>query len=219
MSLPFTAEQFLDVFRQYNTGVWPMQVVLTMLAVITVALALGGKARSGRLVALCIAVQWIWTGIAYHWWFFSRINPAARGFAVLWVAGAIAFAISGWGRGSLSFRTTRRWRMAVGATFVVYALVIYPALGYWGGRAYPYGPTYGAPCPVTICTFGLLWLARSPLPRYVLIAPILWAAVGSVAAFSLGVHEDLGLLPAGLGGFALLFGAPRSEAAMADTTA
>ena len=28
MKLPFTPDQFLDVFRQYNTAVWPMQILL-----------------------------------------------------------------------------------------------------------------------------------------------------------------------------------------------
>jgi hypothetical protein len=29
--MPFTVEQFLDVFAHYNLGVWPAQVVLTLL--------------------------------------------------------------------------------------------------------------------------------------------------------------------------------------------
>lgn len=32
----------------------------------------------------------------------------------------------------------------------------------------------------------------------VLVVPLLWAAVGSTAAFTLGVYQDLGLLVAGL---------------------
>ena len=32
MDLPFTVEQFVDVFSQYNVAVWPAQTVLTALA-------------------------------------------------------------------------------------------------------------------------------------------------------------------------------------------
>lgn len=32
MQLPFTTEQFFDVFRAYNTAVWPAQLVLVVLA-------------------------------------------------------------------------------------------------------------------------------------------------------------------------------------------
>ena len=59
---------------------------------------------------------------------------------------------------------------------------------------------FGAPCPVTIFTIGLLWLARPPVRWFLIVVPVLWATVGSSAAFSLGIREDLGLLVAGLSG-------------------
>ena len=31
MNLPFTVEQFLDVFAQYNQAVWPIQIVAYVL--------------------------------------------------------------------------------------------------------------------------------------------------------------------------------------------
>lgn len=211
MSLPFTEAQFLEVFRQYNTAIWPAQVALTGLALFAIAVAASGKAWSGKVVAAVLAVEWSWTAIVYHWLFFRQINPAAGAFAALWFAGALAFAWSALGRQPLSFRTTDRWQLAVGGSLIVYALVVYPLLGYLGGRIYPAAPTFGAPCPVTITTVGLLWLARRPLSRLLLIAPILWAVVGTVAAFSLGVREDLGLLVAGLSALALAV-APRVQA-------
>jgi hypothetical protein len=42
------------------------------------------------------------------------------------------------------------------------------------------------------------FFAARPVPRLALVVPILWAAVGSSAAFGLGVVEDLGLLVAGI---------------------
>ena len=35
MNLPFTAEQFFDVFRRYNESVWPAQLALNAIALIT----------------------------------------------------------------------------------------------------------------------------------------------------------------------------------------
>jgi len=201
MSLPFTIREFLDVFARYNTAIWPFQLVMTAAALGAVVLALRGG--SGRWVATYLVAQWAWTGVAYHWLFFSPINPAARGFAVLWLAGALAFLWAGASKGRLVFRTDNPRRLAVGTSLIAYALVVYPILGHVDGRAYPFSPTYGAPCPVTILTFGLLWIASPSLPRYVLVAPVLWAAVGSSAAFALQVREDLGLLVAGLSGIVL----------------
>jgi len=211
MSMPFTIREFLDVFARYNTAIWPFQLVMTAAALGAVVMALRGG--SGRLVGAYLVAQWAWTGVVYHWLFFSAINPAARGFAMLWLAGALAFAWAGLWKGRLVFRTTSPPRLIVGTLLIAYALVVYPILGHFDGRAYPFSPTYGAPCPVTILTFGLLWLVRPPLSRFLLIAPVLWAAVGSVAAFSLDVREDLGLLVAGVSGIVLaLLPAPQPRA-------
>jgi hypothetical protein len=59
-------------------------------------------------------------------------------------------------------------------------------------------PTFGLPCPTTIFTLGILLFATAPLPRSVFAVPLLWAAVGSTAAFRFGIPQDLGLLVAGL---------------------
>jgi len=52
-------------------------------------------------------------------------------------------------------------------------------------------------------------VAAPPVPRLVFLVPVLWAAVGSVAAFSLGVVEDFGLLAAGIVALAALLATPR----------
>lgn len=205
MSLPFTADQFFEVFRQYNTSIWPVQLLLVALAVGAAVLALRPKRRSGQIVAVYLAAQWCWTGVVYHWWFFSQINPAATLFAAIWVLGAIAFATAAGGRRALSFRTGNPWRLGIGALLIAYALVVYPLLGLVDGHAYPTAPTFGAPCPVAIYTFGLLWLVSGRLSVRVVLAPMAWAAIASTAAFTLGVYEDLGLLVAGLSGLTLVF--------------
>ena len=38
MNLPFTVEQFLRIFEKYNRAVWPMQVLLVILAGIALLL-------------------------------------------------------------------------------------------------------------------------------------------------------------------------------------
>lgn len=73
---------------------------------------------------------------------------------------------------------------------------MYPALGKLVGHDYPAAPTFGLPCPTTIFTVGILMLTTSGTPRLAYAAPVLWAAVGSSAAFLLGVYQDLSLVVA-----------------------
>jgi len=79
--LPFTREQFLEVFASYNTAVWPAQLVAYGIGGLLVALLLSHSARAGRLVAAGLAVMWLWTGVAYHGVYFSKINAMAPAFA------------------------------------------------------------------------------------------------------------------------------------------
>jgi hypothetical protein len=108
-------------------------------------------------------------------------------------------------RGRLRFSPVADWRGATGGILIAYALLAYPLLGWLAGHRYPRAPTFGVPCPTAIFTLGILLLAAPPVPRVAYIVPVLWAAVGSVAAFALGVPEDLGLLAAGIAALVAAF--------------
>jgi hypothetical protein len=77
MKIPFTTEQFMDVFRAYNQTVYPAQVVLFIIALLIASLAIVPKGQSDRIISYGLAFLWIWMGLVYHLLFFSRINPAA----------------------------------------------------------------------------------------------------------------------------------------------
>lgn len=196
--LPFTPEQFFAVFARYNKGVWPMQVVLYAIAILILSLLFSGRAWASRQISKLLAAVWAWMAIAYHFTYFSSINAAAWVFGAAFLLGGFAFVWSGVVKDRLAFRPVAGVRGIAGAALVVFALVIYPAIGYLLGHRYPAAPTFGLPCPTTIFTLGLLLYAAHPVPRSVFVVPLLWAVVGSVAAFQLGVLEDLALLAAGL---------------------
>lgn len=203
MTLPFTVEQFHDVFRQYNEAVWPAQWVLYALAVIAVV-HLFLPHRSGRLVSAILAVLWAWMAVAYHFAFFARINPLAYAFSVVSLMGAWLFVWEGVLLGRLRFTRRSGVFSWVGAALIVFALVVYPAWSWLAGQRYPFMPTFGLPCPTTIFTIGMLAFRAAPYPRSPLVVPVLWSAVGAQAAILLGVHQDLGLAAAGIAGLIML---------------
>lgn len=203
MSLPFSREAFLAVFAQYNQGIWPAQALLLLLALFAVWAAGRGRPWSGRAVAAVLGLLWLWTGAVYHWTFFTALNPPAWAFGALVIAQGLAFLWVGAWRGRLEFR----WRADAygwtGAALIAYALAVYPALAVLFGHAYPAMPTFGAPCPTTIFTFGLL-LWTPHLARWLLAIPFAWSVVGVSAALQLGVWEDIGLVVAGVIGTTML---------------
>jgi hypothetical protein len=212
MQLPFTVEQFFGVFRDYNTTLWPVQLILFALGVAAVAFVVFPRDWSGTAVSAILAGLWAWLGIIYHFVFFSAINPVAYGFAAFSILGALILLWQGVIRKKLEFRLAFTFRTVVGLTLILFALVIYPAWSVYTGHGYPELPTFGLPCPTTIFTIGLFALTVRPYPRSPLVVPILWSFIGGQAAFLLHVPQDLGLIVAGVVGLVLLVRAYRHEA-------
>ena len=210
MALPFTVEQFYGVFVDYNTAVWPVQWILVALALAAVVGVLMPPPESGVAVSVILGLLWAWIAVAYHLAFFSRISPAAYGFAAVSAVGAVVFVWQGVVRRRLTFRWVPGPKAIAGVTLIVFALVVYPVWSAYAGHPYPATPTFGLPCPTTIFTIGLLCFAVPPTPRSPLVVPVLWCAVGSQAAFLLGVQPDLGLIAAGVVGLGLLLPLGRS---------
>jgi hypothetical protein len=198
MSLPFTQDQFLNVFQNYNNAVSPMQIVFVLLGLTAIYLAARRQSQSDRIIAAILSFFWLWMAVVYHLIFFTAINPAAYLFAFLFALQGALFIFAGLLKGSLSFRYTKNVYGITGAFLLAYALAIYPMLGYLFGHSYPNSPTFGLPCPTTIFTFGLLLWTDRRVPIYVLVIPLLWSFLGASAASSLGIFEDLGLFVAGV---------------------
>ncbi len=197
--LPFTREQFLSVFANYNQGVWPAQVAAYLLGLAAVVAVVLHARPAGRVVGAVLAAMWVWTGVAYHGLYFSAINKPALLFGALFALQGGLFAYAAVARNRLAFHGTAGPRAWVGWGLVFYAGVLYPLIGRWAGEAYPAMPMFGiTPCPVTLFSFGLLLLASGPLPRWLLVVPLLWSAIGGSAAYLLGVPQDWLLLLSGV---------------------
>jgi hypothetical protein len=195
--LPFTRDQFLEVFAAYNEAIGPVQVAAYLLAAVSVALLFRPGRPAGRIVVVVLAVMWLWTGVAYHGLFFASINQAALLFAAFFVVEGVLLLHAaltdrlrfGFGRGAAAW---------IGVAFILYAAVLYPLIGTAFGHAWPEMPMFGVtPCPVTIFTFGILLLATTPVPRRLLVIPFLWSLLGGSAAILLDVPQDWLLLASG----------------------
>jgi hypothetical protein len=197
--LPFSREQFFAVFADYNTAVWPMQIVAYLVAAGLLGLMLRPSRGRDRLIGAGLALMWAWTGIAYHVLHFASINRAAWLFGAMFVLQAALLLHACLFGPSLAFAPARGPRAALGWALALYAVVAYPLLGLAAGHRAAELPLVGiTPCPVTIFTFGLLLLARMPLPRRLLVIPIGWSLIGGSAAFLLGVVQDWLLLASGI---------------------
>jgi hypothetical protein len=198
MVFPFTEEQFLNNFAQYNSGIFPAQIFLYLLAGLATYLVFNKRTFSNRFISGILAFLWLWTGVVYYIIYFSAINKPAYLFGILFIIQALMFLKYGIFDRKLSFRFNKDRYGFTGMAMILYALVLYPIFGYLLGHVYPYQPIFGAPCPTTIFTFGLLLWIPSKLPKRILIIPLIWSLVGFSAAFAFGILEDVLLLVSGV---------------------
>ena len=196
MDLPFTTEQFFDVFFAYNTALWPAVVALWLAAAGTSAVLLASGRPLDRWISGLLAALWAWAALAYHVAFFTRINPAAWFFAAFFLIQSGLFFWLGVVRRRLSFSPGRdRWA-PIAWSLIAYSL-LYPGINALQHLSLVRIPTFGVPCPTMIFTAGMLMLATPPFVR-LSIVPVLWSMVAGSAASVLGVRADYALPVAGI---------------------
>jgi hypothetical protein len=198
MKMPFTTEEFLHVFQRYNETVWPLQVMFFGVAVYVV-LSIFRKGQYTNIIAFSfLAFLWIWMGVLYHLVFFSQINKAANVFGVVFILQGFLFLYFGAYRQMIKLEVRHEVSGVLGTIILLYALILYPIAGLFLGHVYPLSPTFGAPCPTVIFTFGILLFSQYRLPWYLVIVPFLWSLIGLSAAITLSMPEDFGLVAAGV---------------------
>jgi Family of unknown function (DUF6064) len=195
MRLPFTDQQFFDVFGSYNAASWPIVVGLWLATIACAAGFVRGSVQSVALSTLA-AAHWLVSGVVYHALFFTTINPAAWWFAGLFMLEAAAFVWFGIVRRSLVFHRERTTLHGIALAFVAYSLA-YPFLVMLSGHFPPRAPLFAVPCPTTVFTTGLLLTAR-PARAALVIVPTIWAVIGGTAAFAFGMTPDLVLFAAAI---------------------
>lgn len=198
MNLPFTIEQFLQVFRDYNTSIFPFQLILYALALSAIYFVIKPSRISTLFIGSILGFLWLWMGIVYHIIFFATINKAAFLFGFLFILEGLLIVYFTLFKKTLTFKFKPNIYGITGMIMIVFALLIYPLVGYLLGHIYPASPTFGLPCPTTIFTFGILLMSVDRIPWAVLFIPFLWSLLGFSAALQLGIIEDTGLLVAGL---------------------
>ncbi len=198
MKPPFTVEHFFEVFKNYNQSVFPMQFLIVFLGFLMIYFTIKPNPKSDSIISFLLALFWFWMGIVYHIIFFSAINKLAYLFGGLFIIQGVLFLYFGVYENKLTFHFKKDIYGITGMILMIFAMIIYPILGYLFGHIYPFSPTFGLPCPTTIFTFGLIVLNLKKRTIWILIIPIFWSLIGFTAVFQFGILEDYGLIVASL---------------------
>lgn len=197
--MPFTIEEFLGVFESYNAAVWPMQIILNLLAVVCLFLLISSFKGKSAVINGVLILLWLWMGLVYQIMYFTSISSIGFLFGALFVLQAMIFSYFAYFRPeNLSYRFKLNISGFLGIIFILYSLLIYPVFANDIGHIYPQTPTFGLPCPTTIFTFGILMFSVTRVRWYIMVIPFTWSLIGFAAAYNLGMTEDYFLVFAGV---------------------
>src|SRR5262245_60582860 len=159
-SFPFAADVYFSLFETYNSAIWPAQLVAYGLGILALVVALRPLAAGGRIALAFLSIFWLWNGIAYPLLHCLQINFAAPGFAALFVLQGVLFAgYAVGGRSIFRFRTdVFGWS---GFLLCLFALAVYPLLGWLAGHGWARAGVFGVEAAATtIVTFGKIMMAE-----------------------------------------------------------
>lgn len=195
MWIPFTVDAFMGSFQSYNKAVFPFQLLLLAIGGIALAAAFSRRKNRNRVALFALGILWAWSGVVYVWVQFTQISPFNLLPGVitgaLFVAQALLFFQAGL-KQTIAIEVKFGLQGNVGVFFILYGLVIYPALSFFiGGREAALVLSLGIPCPTNIFTLGFSILAAKGLKPIYVIIPFLWSIVGITTALFLGVVQDM----------------------------
>jgi hypothetical protein len=204
MKTPFSTEQFFQVFEQYNLVVFPAQLIIVLLGLVSLWLLHSNMPLKNLLIGSFLGALWIWTGLVYHIAFFSEINPAAFFFGGLFLVEGFLILFNVF-KDRFRFAIKFQPKDFAGYFFILFGLVIYPLIDWISDGSFIKTISLGLPCPSVIFTFGFLILTIDHIPNYLLIIPTLWAIVGLSAVVNFGVYQDLMILISAISALVILF--------------
>jgi len=195
-----------ETVGRYNEAIWPMQVIGYVLGIIAIFWGIKRIKYSDNIIMLILSIFWLWAGLVFCIIFFAPDYKVFYILGPLVIIQGILLLFFGLRSYKLLPLFTFRVDMygIIGAIYILYALIIYPFIGYLTGYPCSNYPVFGvAPCPVCIFTFGLFMWARKRLPIGIIVIPLIESVTGIIPSV-LGLYADIGLVIGGIGGFLLI---------------
>jgi hypothetical protein len=210
MVIPFTTEQFFNVFEKYNLSIFPFQLIIFVLGIIGLIFLNSKSPLKNKFIGSFLGFLWIWMGLVYHITFFSEINKVALMFGIIFIFQGVLILTNTLIKDKLTFTFTTQSKDYVGYFFIIFGLIIYPVISYIIKDSFDKTIALGLLCPTTIFTFGFFILANKKFPIYLLLIPTLWAFVGLRAAVSFGVYQDYMIMIVAICAIAILMNGNRT---------
>ena len=193
--LLFSPQTYYRLFELYNIAWWPLHLLALALGVAVLVLGWRGGDRAGRIIAVILALSWLWVAWSFQWQRYASINLAAGYFAWAFAAQALLLLWLGVVRGRLTPTPVSRMQFRFGIGLLLFALLAIPSLAPLLGRGWTQAEVFGmAPDPTVLATLGALLLA-DPRHTYALYPiPVAWCLISGATLWAMET-PDFVILP------------------------
>ncbi|MEF2231117.1 MAG: DUF6064 family protein [Pseudodesulfovibrio sp.] len=199
------AERFFQFMAEYNTAIWPVQIIFYALAAFFICTSFYKIKHSNTINIFILSLLWIWNGSVTLLIYFTSFHYQYYLWGPVWVAQGLLICYQGIIKKRIHFNIKKDVYSIAGLTFIAYALIVYPMIGAWLGHPFPRGPLFGsAPCPTVIFTFSAFLFSENRVKPYLLYFPLLWALMSLYPIIGMGVYADIGELIAAIIAFILI---------------
>lgn len=203
--LLFSPRTYYRLFELYHQALWPAQIPVLAAGGLLLGFWRSGDAGRGRLVAVLLALAWLWVAWAFQWQHYAQINWAAEYFAAAFlVEGLLLLGLTQGAGLAASGAAARR----AGTGLFLFALLGLPLVALLDGRGWTRAELFAlTPDATALGSAALLLAARRA--RWLLLAiPLSWCLVSAATLWTLGSPQAPILLIAALAVAALSWTKP-----------
>jgi hypothetical protein len=201
----------LDYFEFYNKRIYPMQIIMPVVAAgLTGLLFLAPGRATTILLKAFLGITFAWIAAACLFLIGDirkRMPFVPYATAAAYLPLAALFTADIFAEHAAYTTPQAGWRLYASLLLMAWGILVYPLSGYVIGHRYPRIPLFGAmPCPTDIFAIGVLTaFASNSYETTALFILSFIALIGSVKAAFVGyggerIPEDMALLASGLYG-------------------
>jgi hypothetical protein len=175
----FSQTVYYRQFELYNQAIWPLHIVAICFALVILYALWKKPAWGGQLVALVLAVSWLWVAWAFLYQRFYQIHVVADWYAFGFVLQAGLVAWYGVLRNRFAPLVKNQLRTNIGSGLLFTSFIFYPFIALIAGRSWMQLEMFAlAPDPTALATFAVLLFYKVPVVLYAI--PIIWMLFSTV---------------------------------------
>ncbi len=184
--LLFSPRTYYRLFELYNLELWPLQIFFLAFGAVIFIPWQRRSALAGRILALLLALCWLWVAWAYHWQRYAQINWAAHYYAPAFALEAVLLLWLGVVRNRFGFAATGTVQQRAALVLFVLAWLGYPLLAYLQGRGWAQAEVFGmAPDPTALATLAILLLCGARQLWWLFPLPVVWCVISGASLWTM----------------------------------